>query len=70
MQSPASKKGPISSLGVCHPHVVLCNNQAPLFGEGTRLSVLGKLWDQTGGTIVLWTWSVCNPRAGGRDWEI
>lgn len=44
-------------LGVCHPRVLLCYNQAQHFGEGTRLSVLGKLQDRGGRAIVLWSQS-------------
>lgn len=49
-----SRRAPAAGVGgaVCHSPVVLCNNQAQNFGEGTRLSVLGKLQNQGGGDTV------------------
>lgn len=41
-------KVPESTSGVCHTLVVLWNNQAQHFGDGTRLSVLGKEQDRGG----------------------
>lgn len=43
-----------SSSGVCHTHDALCSNQPQYFGDGTRLSVLGKLQNQGGRAIVPW----------------
>lgn len=40
-----------SSSGVCHTHDALCSNQPQYFGDGTRLSVLGKLQNQGGRAI-------------------
>lgn len=45
--------------GFSHTHVVLWSNQAQHFGDGTRLSVLGKAQDRDGTASVPWSWTRC-----------
>lgn len=45
-------KAPERQFWVCHTLAVLWSNQAQYFGDGTRLSVLGKEQDQGGRAIV------------------
>lgn len=56
---------PTSNYGVFHTHVVLWSNQPQHFGEGTRLSVLGKAQDQGSRVIVPWMRTLASPLSPG-----
>lgn len=46
------RKGLRSPSGVCHTRAVLWSNQAQHFGQGTQLSVLGKVGDLGNGAAI------------------